>query len=120
MSEKNAVNLKTKAGGTVTVSTTGKRVRVRWLGGCGTRTFEPAHVLFAIRNLEDVADRADGTTVWMEDADSDAQRYAVHLANGRLHADAAPGDDVDHVSWAQFRKALEARARKLTTPPEHG
>lgn len=115
-----AVNLKTKAGGKVIVSTSGGKVVVRWLGGCGTRHFTPDHLVWAIDNLEAVADRADGTTVWLEDADSDAARYAVHLAAGRLHADAQPGDDVDHVSWAQFRKALLSRAKTLQTAPEQG
>jgi uncharacterized protein YodC (DUF2158 family) len=115
-----AVDLKSKAGGKVTVSTTRGMVMVRWLGGCGTRYFNPDQLVFAITNLEDVSDRADGYTVWMEDDASEGGRYAVHLANGRLHADATPGDDVDHVSWAQFRKALLARAKTLQTPPENG
>lgn len=115
-----AVDLKTKAGGKVTVSTSRDRVMVRWLGGCGTRYFEPARLRFAIDNLEAVAERADGYTVWMEDTDSDTQRYAVHLAAGRLHADASPGEDVDHVSWKQFKKALETRAKKLLAEPEKG
>jgi hypothetical protein len=119
MSDK-PVNLKTKAGGTVTVSTASGRVVVRWLGGCGTRHFEPAHLLWAIDQLEAVAERADGYEVWLDDRDTDDAGYACCLAGGRFHAGAAPHDDVDHVSWAQFKKALVARARKLATPPERG
>lgn len=118
MTESDVINLNTKAGGIVTVYTDGDRVAVRWLGGCGLRKFEPGQLLWAMENLEDVADRADGTTVWMEDADTNGQRYAVHLAGGRLHADGQPGDDVDHVSWSQLRKTLLSHARKLETPPE--
>lgn len=112
-----AVNLKSKKGGTVTVSTQADgRVVVRWLGGCGTRKFDPGHLRFAIQNLEDVAERSDGHAVWMLDADTGGSAYACSLSGGRFYADATPGEDVDNVSWAQLRKALMTRAP--ATAPE--
>jgi hypothetical protein len=95
----------------VVVSRDNSEVVIDWPANCGggTRMFTPEGLRADIANVERVA--ALGDDVWYEGTDADGRTFYCRLADGRLHAHDHIGDDIPHVSWSVFKRAMEARIK---------
>lgn len=84
-------------------------VSINWPANCGggTRVFAPDDLREAIANVERVA--SFGDDVWYEGEDSRGGLFYCRIANGRFEAHDHVGNDLPHVSWSMFKRALEAR-----------
>lgn len=86
-------------------------VVIDWPANCGggQRRFTPDGLRADIRNVERIG--ALGDDLWYEGTDADGRMYFCRLAAGRLHAHDHIGDDIPHVSWSLFKRAMEARIK---------
>lgn len=98
-------------GSDVTIDVSDGRVAVTWITGCGRRSFTPEDLQTAIGYLETLADYGDGAEVWMEHRDSDGERFAACLRDGRFYAARHASDSAPSVVWSTFKRALVARAK---------
>ena len=95
----------------VTVEMEGDDIVVQWVTSCARRRFTPAGLRAVVDHIETCA--ALGDDVWLEHEDENGRYFAVLIADGRAYGgeQILEPDQMDNVSWAKLRAALNARAR---------
>lgn len=93
------------------VDTDDGRVAINWPANCGggSREFTPEDLREAIDMVERVA--SFGDDVWFNGQDTDGREYYCRINNGRFEAHDHVGEELPHVSWSLFKRALEARIK---------
>lgn len=105
-------NLKAKnAHRDAVVDTENSSVLIDWPANCGggQRAFTREGLRAHIDNVERIA--ALGDDLWYRGEDLSGRLFYCRLADGRLHAHEHMADDLPHVSWSLFKRAMEARIK---------
>jgi hypothetical protein len=100
-----------KASDDVRVEVVGDSINVTWVTSCARRTFTREGLRDVLAHIDTCA--ALGDDVWLESSDANGSYFAALVKDGRVYGADAIRDpeEIDNVSWAKLKAALNARVR---------